>query len=223
MGVSGVGQISGRCGSGGPNDGEFGKERDAPSWFIEAEPVTQIGEEGDAELSAGLHQPEHDVTGLAAVSTHGAARDATLGSAGAQIAFGRIGRSKCNGGPNDTQGGRKDASGWVASMWKRDGHVNEVDLGASPQADQNVSRFPDTVSLETRKGVSTTKPCRASSSNPGRFTFVSWVIPIPPEVRLFTSRSRGVPAASSIVWRLRTPVSRNVRATRPASSSPCAS
>lgn len=57
-------------------------------------PLRPIDEEGDAELSAGLYQPAHAVAGLAAISTHCAARAATLGYANTQIVFRRIGAER---------------------------------------------------------------------------------------------------------------------------------
>lgn len=40
---------------------------------------------------AGLHEPEHDIAGLAAIGAHGAARNPALGDAGPRVVFGGIG------------------------------------------------------------------------------------------------------------------------------------
>ena len=58
---------------------------------VDAEAITQVGEEGDAELATGLHQAEHDVACLATIGAHRATRDPALGDAGAQVVFGGIG------------------------------------------------------------------------------------------------------------------------------------
>lgn len=47
--------------------------------------------EGDAELLAGLHQPEHDVAGNATADTDGAAGDLAPGDEGANIVLRRVG------------------------------------------------------------------------------------------------------------------------------------
>ena len=47
--------------------------------------------EGDAELLAGLHQPEHDVAGNATVDTDGAAGDLAPGDEGTNIVLRRVG------------------------------------------------------------------------------------------------------------------------------------
>ncbi len=47
--------------------------------------------EGDAELLAGLHQPEHDVTGNPAVKAYGAAGDLSPGDEGTNIVLRRVG------------------------------------------------------------------------------------------------------------------------------------
>lgn len=57
----------------------------------EAESIAEIRKEGDAELPAGLHQPEHDIAGLAANGAHCTPRDPALGHAGAQVIFRGIG------------------------------------------------------------------------------------------------------------------------------------
>ena len=46
---------------------QTGQRRDALGGPVEAEPIAEICEEGDAELATGLHQPEHDVARLAAI------------------------------------------------------------------------------------------------------------------------------------------------------------
>lgn len=47
--------------------------------------------EGDAELLAGLHQPEHDVAGNATVDAYGAAGDLAPSDEGTNIVFRRVG------------------------------------------------------------------------------------------------------------------------------------
>jgi hypothetical protein len=64
---------------------QIGQRRDALGGPVEAEAIAEIGKEGDAELLAGLHQPEHDIAGLAAIGAHRAARDPALGYAGPLI------------------------------------------------------------------------------------------------------------------------------------------
>lgn len=86
-----MGQISGQLSLDRLPRDKVREERDASSRLVEAEAIAQVGEEGDAELLAGLHEPEHDVAGLTAICTHRAARDPALSHAGAQIIFGGIG------------------------------------------------------------------------------------------------------------------------------------
>lgn len=57
---------------------------------IQAEAIAEIGEEGDAELAAGLHQAKQDIARLAAFRAHGTARDFPLDDAGAQIILGGV-------------------------------------------------------------------------------------------------------------------------------------
>ncbi|WP_306752453.1 hypothetical protein [Paracoccus actinidiae] len=66
-------------------------KRDTASEPFEAEPITQISEEGDAKLAAGLHQPEHGVVSLAATGARRAVRDPALGRVGPQIVIGSFG------------------------------------------------------------------------------------------------------------------------------------
>lgn len=65
-------------------------------WFRRAEPqpVAEIVPERQAELLAGLHQPEHAVTRQPAVATDGAPGNLSLDDKAAQISFRRIGMQR---------------------------------------------------------------------------------------------------------------------------------
>lgn len=67
------GRFPGELVSDGPNSDEVRKEGDALDRSLEAEAVAEVSEEGDVELAAGLHQPEHNIAGLAAIGAHRAA------------------------------------------------------------------------------------------------------------------------------------------------------
>lgn len=65
-------------------------------WFRRAEPqpVAEIMPKRQAELLAGLHQPEHAVTRQPAVATDGAPGNLSLDDKAAQISFRRIGMQR---------------------------------------------------------------------------------------------------------------------------------
>lgn len=86
-----MGQITGRCDFTPVARSSDRAAGDALGGSVDSGPITEIGDEGDAELSAGLHELEHDVAGLAAIGAHRAARDPALGHAGPQVVLGGIG------------------------------------------------------------------------------------------------------------------------------------